>query len=121
MRLSNGSRDSFPVVRRQRTQIDNFHGSAFAFELCSRNLGSMDHRAVSNDAQVAALFHQAGLAERNRKIGPGIFRAIVWLTIKMLVLEEHDRVVAARSEEHTSELQSHLNLVCRLLLEKKKR
>src|SRR5260370_31077553 len=27
---------------------------------------------------------------------------------------------AARSEEHTSELQSHLNLVCRLLLEKKR-
>src|SRR5260370_12984294 len=29
--------------------------------------------------------------------------------------------VAERSGEHTSELQSHLNLVCRLLLEKKKR
>src|SRR5207237_6344620 len=29
-------------------------------------------------------------------------------------------VVHLRSEEHTSELQSHLNLVCRLLLEKKK-
>src|SRR5260370_27872492 len=28
----------------------------------------------------------------------------------------HERI----SEEHTSELQSHLNLVCRLLLEKKK-
>src|SRR5438034_7897949 len=27
----------------------------------------------------------------------------------------------ARSEEHTSELQSHSDLVCRLLLEKKKR
>src|SRR4051812_49892422 len=27
----------------------------------------------------------------------------------------------SRSEEHTSELQSHVNLVCRLLLEKKKR
>src|SRR5438477_9677308 len=26
---------------------------------------------------------------------------------------------SARSEEHTSELQSHVNLVCRLLLEKK--
>src|SRR5260370_11446167 len=26
-----------------------------------------------------------------------------------------------RSEEHTSELQSHLNLVCRLLLEKKQK
>src|SRR5260370_14946465 len=30
------------------------------------------------------------------------------------------RSTARRSEEHTSELQSHLNLVCRLLLEKKK-
>src|SRR4051812_49869305 len=30
-------------------------------------------------------------------------------------------LVAARSEEHTSELQSHVNLVCRLLLEKKKK
>src|SRR5260370_28296521 len=28
--------------------------------------------------------------------------------------------ILRRSEEHTSELQSHLNLVCRLLLEKKK-
>src|SRR5260370_30695800 len=27
--------------------------------------------------------------------------------------------LSRRSEEHTSELQSHLNLVCRLLLEKK--
>src|SRR4051812_49945396 len=33
--------------------------------------------------------------------------ALAWLT--------------ARSEEHTSELQSHVNLVCRLLLEKKKK
>src|SRR4051812_50120358 len=29
--------------------------------------------------------------------------------------------VGPRSEEHTSELQSHVNLVCRLLLEKKKK
>src|SRR5690242_21012147 len=29
--------------------------------------------------------------------------------------------LAGRSEEHTSELQSHVNLVCRLLLEKKKK
>src|SRR5260370_9786464 len=32
-----------------------------------------------------------------------------------------DAALAMRSEEHTSELQSHLNLVCRLLLEKKKK
>src|SRR5690242_21130382 len=31
------------------------------------------------------------------------------------------RAHAERSEEHTSELQSHVNLVCRLLLEKKKK
>src|SRR5690242_21422036 len=30
-------------------------------------------------------------------------------------------LACSRSEEHTSELQSHVNLVCRLLLEKKKR
>src|SRR5260370_11854113 len=35
-------------------------------------------------------------------------------------LDCHRNPEAVRSEEHTSELQSHLNLVCRLLLEKKK-
>src|SRR2546422_7892555 len=33
---------------------------------------------------------------------------------------EHERI-GERSEEHTSELQSRLHLVCRLLLEKKKK
>src|SRR5260221_10371119 len=33
---------------------------------------------------------------------------------------EEQRREAERSEEHTSELQSHSDLVCRLLLEKKK-
>src|SRR5688572_31824262 len=41
-------------------------------------------------------------------------RSRVWLL-------DRDRVrIAGRSEEHTSELQSQSNLVCRLLLEKKK-
>src|SRR5260370_5153620 len=41
---------------------------------------------------------------------------------RVLGLQVEDVVLvdAGRSEEHTSELQSHLNLVCRLLLEKKK-
>src|SRR5438477_3347478 len=38
----------------------------------------------------------------------GFFQALGFLTWKK-----------PRSEEHTSELQSHVNLVCRLLLEKK--
>src|SRR5438034_8678111 len=33
---------------------------------------------------------------------------------------DHLGMVGLRSEEHTSELQSHSDLVCRLLLEKKK-
>src|SRR2546422_3845801 len=34
---------------------------------------------------------------------------------------ENERRLSIRSEEHTSELQSRLHLVCRLLLEKKKK
>src|SRR5260370_9075106 len=37
-----------------------------------------------------------------------------------LARSQSEKVASNRSEEHTSELQSHLNLVCRLLLEKKK-
>src|SRR3989449_6137497 len=37
-----------------------------------------------------------------------------------VVLEDVDLAGKTRSEEHTSELQSRLHLVCRLLLEKKK-
>src|SRR2546427_1682791 len=43
----------------------------------------------------------------------------VILSYSDLLLEDRPR--DARSEEHTSELQSQSNLVCRLLLEKKKK
>src|SRR2546430_11748424 len=46
--------------------------------------------------------HQGGDAERDE------------------LLLAHAKLQLARSEEHTSELQSQSNLVCRLLLEKKK-
>src|SRR2546426_4238861 len=45
---------------------------------------------------------------RTRKSGP-------------LAAKSATKPIAARSEEHTSELQSPCNLVCRLLLEKKKK
>src|SRR2546427_1128993 len=60
--------------------------------------------------------------ERRHGIARG-FRAVV------VFLDAQDQIVrirralpeaALRSEEHTSELQSQSNLVCRLLLEKKK-
>src|SRR2546422_2995445 len=40
---------------------------------------------------------------------------------ELVALVESTREAIKRSEEHTSELQSRLHLVCRLLLEKKKR
>src|SRR5688572_32311515 len=61
------------------------------------------------------------------------FHQLAWqelLTIRADLIRPHKRSIACpkqklgfdegRSEEHTSELQSQSNLVCRLLLEKKK-
>src|SRR5438034_6818889 len=44
--------------------------------------------------------------------------SLFWMTIW---LQPRMAVNGVRSEEHTSELQSHSDLVCRLLLEKKKK
>src|SRR3989442_11461044 len=44
-----------------------------------------------------------------------------WKPVVVRLGEELRRVQAQRSEEHTSELQSRPHLVCRLLLEKKKK
>src|SRR3990167_10086037 len=51
------------------------------------------------------------------------FHTWVWLTQGPIKLQEGYSAAATgcRSEEHTSELQSQSNLVCRLLLEKKKK
>src|SRR6267142_6548486 len=42
-------------------------------------------------------------------------------TARISRTRQADALRSNRSEEHTSELQSHVNLVCRLLLEKKKK
>src|SRR2546429_5252390 len=46
--------------------------------------------------------------------------AFSWLPSSGEHLRTNDPTRRSRSEEHTSELQSRLHLVCRLLLEKKK-
>src|SRR2546422_105934 len=55
--------------------------------------------------------HGARLANR------AVTRTRSWLAEPA---DRHGRRRRSRSEEHTSELQSRLHLVCRLLLEKKK-
>src|SRR5260221_8817371 len=47
--------------------------------------------------------------------------SVYWKTSVTPPTSSNTRRMAARSEEHTSELQSHSDLVCRLLLEKKKK
>src|SRR2546430_12716402 len=65
------------------------------------------------------------VGERAGAVTPGVgeqrFRHLDELLLRRAAhLFHHLRGVTARSEEHTSELQSQSNLVCRLLLEKKK-
>src|SRR5207237_194869 len=73
---------------------------------------------------------QAHLAEEEASLAaPLPFRSFVAQARLGMSREQHETFFRGmlgkveeptRSEEHTSELQSHLNLVCRLLLEKKK-
>src|SRR5260370_10166324 len=59
--------------------------------------------------------HTLGIAGRTRGIEPE--RDLIGRALGSRLVRD---IGEERSEEHTSELQSHLNLVCRLLLEKKK-
>src|SRR2546422_5704066 len=62
-------------------------------------------------AAVAAI--RAALARKNAELG---------IAARLAEVEAANRRIGLyRSEEHTSELQSRLHLVCRLLLEKKKK
>src|SRR5690242_21521621 len=49
-----------------------------------------------------------------------LFRSGRWINDQGDLVANCIHDLVERSEEHTSELQSHVNLVCRLLLEKKK-
>src|SRR2546422_3428389 len=51
----------------------------------------------------------------------GIQRALADLGRRFSIQDHFLDLIRERSEEHTSELQSRLHLVCRLLLEKKKK
>src|SRR5438874_9744230 len=48
------------------------------------------------------------------------FCHLLWAWSQVLASRRHSTIRSSRSEEHTSELQSRRDLVCRLLLEKKK-
>src|SRR5437588_7699228 len=53
--------------------------------------------------------------------GTGLTRWNTCISLYLLGFRRRGGFLLLRSEEHTSELQSHSDLVCRLLLEKKKK
>src|SRR2546427_12346216 len=57
----------------------------------------------------------------SREFEPASYSNCVRFTMSPPCFQSHRKPKLKRSEEHTSELQSQSNLVCRLLLEKKKR
>src|SRR5256885_6573112 len=66
--------------------------------------------------EAAAQYRGDDTAETTRHLSPG--KRVLRVTRQPRVVHALD---PGRSEEHTSELQSPCNLVCRLLLEKKKK
>src|SRR5690242_21483289 len=70
----------------------------------------------SGEVRLATAGELARGAEPQRQLGAPLHRRAV-----MTHALHRDGMEQIRSEEHTSELQSHVNLVCRLLLEKKKK
>src|SRR3712207_8014263 len=77
-----------------------------ALPICLLSYSTM-RLSMKGDYGVRAMLH---LAERAGQ-GPGQSEAIA----------RRQGISGARSEEHTSEIQSRQNLVCRLLFEKKKK
>src|SRR5256885_3342772 len=63
---------------------------------------------------------QAGCPPATAFLANGGIKPTGQTGVKVLTAAQARAATAARSEEHTSELQSPCNLVCRLLLEKKK-
>src|SRR5690242_21214391 len=71
--------------------------------------------------QLKPLGRQAEVARKAATVQADVRDARARLLADDLVTARTALEQELRSEEHTSELQSHVNLVCRLLLEKKKK
>src|SRR5206468_3035305 len=88
-------------------------------------------KAATPGTTVADLKKQGAVALSDEQLKALVVEKSVWLQntvtgekymiIYGLLNDERLQLLIARSEEHTSELQSRSDLVCRLLLEKKKR
>src|SRR2546427_3444261 len=78
--------------------------------------GSADPEEAGEDVEVHATAYRGGVCDELGDKGGPVFQKQVTPALQAALGIDHER-----SEEHTSELQSQSNLVCRLLLEKKKK
>src|SRR2546422_9459458 len=95
-----------------------------AFQAIDRRTVAARETLAFKGELAAALGGEADLSPQRRKLVDMTARAALLLDHVDAYLFEQRSLVnarAKRSEEHTSELQSRLHLVCRLLLEKKKK
>src|SRR2546422_7754614 len=76
--------------------------------------------AYSDLRNAIKAWRSAGGRAWNRSRAPAASPPWSWIACSGVAARPSCRNVLTRSEEHTSELQSRLHLVCRLLLEKKK-
>src|SRR5436190_12681929 len=110
---------SFTPVGADGFQVDNPLGGILG-NILAGTLDNTDHiGAGPDDVSLALLYSLSGGLGANQQIN-AIF-SLSSLDNGGLHQFRRDTELMKRSEEHTSELQSHSDLVCRLLLEKKKK
>src|SRR5690606_41856911 len=87
----------------------------------SSDLGAVDvvmpliHGPFGEDGTLQGMLEMSDV----RYVGAGVLASAVGMDKHYMKVVCESEGLAVRSEEHTSELQSRENLVCRLLLEKK--
>src|SRR5690242_17028911 len=112
---------------------DYFHVQAFADVISSAHWDEYPVRVERNTFRLLEILGRRNVKATFFILGwvadhcPALVRAIVDSGHEIgshgyghRMLTRGSQASFRRSEEHTSELQSHVNLVCRLLLEKKK-
>src|SRR5690242_20797492 len=70
---------------------------------------------------IAGRIQYSSVGVPSRAFAAGVMTVSGERIVPILKICHSSGSTCTRSEEHTSELQSHVNLVCRLLLEKKKK